>query len=674
MLKSKSEIEGFKSRLKQYRQAKSEDSQLNYWDYMTKLSSKKAKDWQENEDITLTQMLNDNTYNYKEFYDKDKEQAMKMLTADSEAHFTDVGKTVYHPTFSNESSYSGKVSEFNPRGTVGGSWKGEDYYVSPSQIQNNDYNYSKTRDYLNKAGGKDGKIFIPKYADGTEGIKYNPNITGEGYDSKGYYAQAMNPLPEIVVQGNKNINQSEINRTRAYIPGTNINYEKKDITPGRGALEIVSPEFDLLTGVRGIINMAVPKLNINLNDKEITKLLYDDYIQAATAHSGIKQVKKYPGYRNIGNSKQIAAKNARDAIRLGLQTKDEVKQIYKTPKMIEFEEPVNHIINRNPNVTGLNNIKKAHFDNSFNLIGGTPIDENSIPYVWWSLNKQAGKYGNRIIDIDLQETPIKLLKSDFNKDAGLTELVPFKKLQKANIYESNPYTGFWNKIKYTKSVQKNSYSDGTEGIEDKYNFISKPPKDINTDSKAFNDWSLLAATQALQRSRSSNSPSGSKYTVKQKPNISEYLPFIWSEENSIKKGYDKNQDKWFPHNSVEGGQKTIGPGIKLNGGSYKPSNKEANKGMTEDQLNSYATQLFNYNLKRVDEYLGDYNDTISPQIKMGLADIRYQVGSLANFSKLKQAIKKGDIKKIQKESKVHIEGLGQDKRRNELRKQKYFHY
>ena len=88
----------------------------------------------------------------------------------------------------------------------------------------------------------------------------------------------MNPLPEIVVQGNKNVNQSEINRTRAYIPGTNINYEKKDITPGRGALEIVSPEFDLLTGVRGIINMAVPKLNINLNDKEITKLLYDDYI------------------------------------------------------------------------------------------------------------------------------------------------------------------------------------------------------------------------------------------------------------------------------------------------------------------------------------------------------------------------------------------------------------
>jgi len=57
---------------------------------------------------------------------------MKILTADPKAHFTDIGKTVYHPTFSNESSYSGKVSDFNPRGTVGGSWNEEDYYVNQS--------------------------------------------------------------------------------------------------------------------------------------------------------------------------------------------------------------------------------------------------------------------------------------------------------------------------------------------------------------------------------------------------------------------------------------------------------------------------------------------------------------------------------------------------------------
>ena len=39
--------------------------------------------------------------------------------------------------------------------------------------------------------------------------------------------------------------------------------------------------------------------------------------------------------------------------------------------------------------------------------------------------------------------------------------------------------------KYKESIPK--YADGTEGMEDKYNFISKPPKDINTNSKAFNE-------------------------------------------------------------------------------------------------------------------------------------------------------------------------------------------
>jgi len=48
-----------------------------------------------------------------------------MLTANPNAHFTDIGKTVYHPTFSNESIYSGKVSDYNPRGTIGGSWNRE---------------------------------------------------------------------------------------------------------------------------------------------------------------------------------------------------------------------------------------------------------------------------------------------------------------------------------------------------------------------------------------------------------------------------------------------------------------------------------------------------------------------------------------------------------------------
>ena len=119
-----------------------------YLDYMEKLAKKKARDWGENEDEILTMMLNDNTYNYRAFYDNNRELALKMLTEDPEAHFSDVGKTVYHPTFSNESIYSGKKSQYNPRGTIGGTWKGNEYVPSESQLKNKDFNYRYTKSYL----------------------------------------------------------------------------------------------------------------------------------------------------------------------------------------------------------------------------------------------------------------------------------------------------------------------------------------------------------------------------------------------------------------------------------------------------------------------------------------------------------------------------------------------
>ena len=123
-------------------------SDKEYYSYMEKLATKKAKDWGEHPDITLTHMLNSNDYNYRAFYDNNRESALAMLNADPEAHFTDVGKTVYHPTFSNESIYSGKKSDYNPRGTIGGSWNGLEYVPSKSQLKNKDFNYNKTKKYL----------------------------------------------------------------------------------------------------------------------------------------------------------------------------------------------------------------------------------------------------------------------------------------------------------------------------------------------------------------------------------------------------------------------------------------------------------------------------------------------------------------------------------------------
>lgn len=144
-------------------------SNKEYYSYMEKLATKKAKDWGEDSDITLTHMLNSNDYNYRIFYDSNKENALAMLTADPEAHFTDIGKTVYHPTFSNESFYSGKKSDYNPRGTVGGSWNGFEYVPSKSQLDNKDFNYNKTKRYLTNT---------PEYID----PKYNLALGGPLYN------------------------------------------------------------------------------------------------------------------------------------------------------------------------------------------------------------------------------------------------------------------------------------------------------------------------------------------------------------------------------------------------------------------------------------------------------------------------------------------------------------
>lgn len=94
-----------------------------YYNIMNKVAQKNYKNWGFNtSDEALVYALNDNTYDYKGYYNKYPNSNANAIT-----HWTDEFKTVYHPTFSNESVYSGKKSEFNPKGLVGGYWKGETF-------------------------------------------------------------------------------------------------------------------------------------------------------------------------------------------------------------------------------------------------------------------------------------------------------------------------------------------------------------------------------------------------------------------------------------------------------------------------------------------------------------------------------------------------------------------
>lgn len=100
---------------------------------------KVAKDnWQkwgdESEDAALTRILNDNSYDYRGYYNANPEGA-----ADATTHWPDTYKTYYHSTFSDESVYSGNVSQYNPTGAKGGHWIGEVYF--PADAYHQEHNF-----------------------------------------------------------------------------------------------------------------------------------------------------------------------------------------------------------------------------------------------------------------------------------------------------------------------------------------------------------------------------------------------------------------------------------------------------------------------------------------------------------------------------------------------------
>lgn len=148
----------------------------NLYSWMDKLADKKAQDWTKapmkplDPALVEMQMLNDPTYNYETFYNLQPFMAERMLQADPDAHFTDIGKTMYHPTFSDESAFSGYVNDFNPLGIIGGHWNegGTEYTPSMSQLQNY-FNYNVTSDYLNRNERRPVKINLPKYQTGKNG-------------------------------------------------------------------------------------------------------------------------------------------------------------------------------------------------------------------------------------------------------------------------------------------------------------------------------------------------------------------------------------------------------------------------------------------------------------------------------------------------------------------------
>lgn len=148
--------------------------QDDYYSIMEKVAKENYKNWGfDTPDEALVHALNDNTYNYKGYYKK-----YPQSQANADTHWTDEFKTVYHPTFSTESIYSGKKSEYNPLGLPGGTWIGETFIPSVWQtVENNKF-----------AGGsymEQAKSLIRKN-EGWSAKPYKDAPTGRTWRSVGY--------------------------------------------------------------------------------------------------------------------------------------------------------------------------------------------------------------------------------------------------------------------------------------------------------------------------------------------------------------------------------------------------------------------------------------------------------------------------------------------------------
>ena len=164
---------------------------------------------------------------------------------------------------------------------------------------------------------------------------------------------------------------------------------------------------------------------------------------------------------------------------------------------------------------------------------------------------------------------------------------------------------------------------------------------------------------------------------KPKPDPKRIVANLWQFENPQRRGFVNGL--YYPFVTVNGNT-DIGAGIDMSK-QTAAFRREAQRGLTPQRMNQELYKRANEHLRKVDIALRrytNYPDTVSPQIKEGLADLRYQVGSLGGYPKLLQSVAKGDLNGIQRESKVMFRNKnGQmqfDKRRYDARNSNYFYY
>ena len=89
------------------------------------------------------------------------------------------------------------------------------------------------------------------------------------------------------------------------------------------------------------------------------------------------------------------------------------------------------------------------------------------------------------------------------------------------------------------------------------------------------------------------------------------ISLIKHEENNKnlpfeKSGWDKEKQRWFPHVSLEGGEKTLGYGMKLFEDKYSQEDlsRFRNEGITDEEAIQMAVDFSRQSLQKINKAFG----------------------------------------------------------------------
>ena len=171
-----------------------------YKEWLRNEAKLNSKIWGVSYDEALEYMKNDRSYNYRKFYELQKANPNNpeyQRDLEGNAHYNDIGKSVYHPTASIYSYYSGrKDSKWNPTGAKFGEWldNNHEYRLSDDMLKAGANPY-ETFDYLSTnevngvrlrdERGKRFKDYREPEETYIEGVLPAVTITGRRFDNGG---------------------------------------------------------------------------------------------------------------------------------------------------------------------------------------------------------------------------------------------------------------------------------------------------------------------------------------------------------------------------------------------------------------------------------------------------------------------------------------------------------